>query len=107
MISFHFSYQRTGSPLESLPAKGRHHAFADTNYLRRVIAHLESARKERGMSLGELTQLAGLRRGVISRAERHGVVPTTLEFKAWARALEISWEDVWRASFPSQTRQGC
>lgn len=80
----------------------RPHAFADVVYLQRVIAYLESVRKERGIGLELLTRRAGLRKGVISRAEMRGEVPALLEFKAWVRALELPWEEVWSASFPAE-----
>lgn len=81
------------------------HPFADIHYLQGVISHLASARKGRGIGVGELTQRAGLRKGTIRHAERNGVVPKTSEFKAWANALEFSWEEVWSATFPAGTHQ--
>lgn len=105
MVSSSFNFQPPFSRLKAPPVTRQRHAFADIHYLRGVISHLESTRKGRGMGVGELTQLAGLRKGTISHAERHGVVPKTMEFKAWAKALELSWEEVWSATFPSVTHQ--
>ena len=105
MVFYQPAHLPTLSGFETVSTTRQNHAFADANYLSRVIAHLKSARLGRGLSLGELARRAGLRNGIIIRAERDGVVPRTLEFKAWALALEISWEDVWSASFPQKAQR--
>ncbi|MES2439309.1 MAG: helix-turn-helix transcriptional regulator [Verrucomicrobiota bacterium] len=109
MISLSFCPHRPSSLLEAFSesarlarvSPARQRAFADAHYLRRVITCLETVRKERGIGLEELTRQAGLRKGVISRAERLGVIPGVLEFKAWSRALGLPWEEVWSMSFPT------
>lgn len=101
MISSVINYHAPFASIKAPPTSIQLHAFADVHYLRGIISHLESARKRKGIRVGELTQLAGLRKGIIRHAERNGVIPKTKEFRAWANALELSWEQVWSASFPT------
>lgn len=75
-------------------------SYADQGYLLRVISYLKRARKSQGLTLKEVTRRAGIRKGLISRAEREGFVPKTSEFKAWATALGLSWERVWSHTLP-------
>ena len=89
----------------------RQHEFADASYLRRVIANLEAIRKQQRVGLQEATRRAGLRKGVIGQAVKHGVIPPVREFKAWSRALGIPWEELCSTSFPTRKSeilsQGC
>jgi len=73
---------------------------SDHGYILRVISYLKWARKQQGLSLKEVTRRAGIRKGLINRAEREGFIPRTSEFKAWARALDLSWERVWTQALP-------
>lgn len=80
------------------------HPFADANYFQRVIGLLHSARRRKGVSLQQLAALSGLRKNVIIRAEKEGIVPTCGEFKAWTQALGISWDQLWSMGFPLEGR---
>jgi hypothetical protein len=75
-------------------------SFEDSAYLDQVIHHLKRTRLQQGVSLAKLTKKAGLKRGIIERAERNGNFPSTRHFKAWSKALGLVWEDVWTAALP-------
>jgi ribosome-binding protein aMBF1 (putative translation factor) len=77
-------------------------SYADHGYILRVIAYLKRERINQGLSLKTLTTRAGIRKGLINRAEREGFIPKTSEFKAWATALGLSWERVWSLTFPKR-----
>lgn len=76
------------------------HPFADRCYLQQVINHLAAVRREKRLGLRELARRAGLKMTTVSRAEREGMVPATRDFRAWAQALGLSWEQVWTFSLP-------
>ena len=76
------------------------HGFSDSRYLRQVISLLRRERKRNEIGIKELTARAKLRDGVILRAEKHGIVPSCREFRAWAKSLGIPWEKVWTLAFP-------
>jgi limonene-1,2-epoxide hydrolase len=82
---------------------GDRRTYADSFYIQRVISYLKSVRKARKLSQQELARRSGLRVSVIRRAEREGRVPKTREFKAWAKALGLSWEQVWSACLPGKS----
>lgn len=73
---------------------------SDLGYILRVISYLKRVRKNQGLSLKEVTRRAGVRKGLINRAEREGFIPRTSEFRAWAEALGLSWERVWSQALP-------
>jgi ribosome-binding protein aMBF1 (putative translation factor) len=77
--------------------------FEDTAYLHQVILFLKQTRQRQGLSLAKLTKKAGLKRGVIERAERNSRFPTTREFKDWSKALGLVWENVWTAALPQRS----
>jgi lambda repressor-like predicted transcriptional regulator len=76
------------------------HPFADGRYLVRVISYLREVRKERGITLRELSSQCGVKLKILSEAERENVIPPSREFKAWANALDVSWEQLWSWNFP-------
>jgi hypothetical protein len=43
---------------------------------------------------------AGIRQFVIARAEELGITPPVSQFKAWSKALGLSWNRVWADSLP-------
>ncbi len=77
------------------------HPFADGCYILRVIAYLRKARKQQGLGIREITQKSGVKKGMISKAEKQGCIPSCREFKAWTQALGVSWEHLWSRNFPS------
>ncbi len=83
-------------PGQSLP-------FADSHYLLRVIGHLKRKRIEQGLSLHALALRARIKRSVIVHAEQRGNVLNSRDFKAWAAALGLSWDQVWSDCFPESS----
>lgn len=98
--------QNSPTPSHSRFREGRSFAprpsssYADHGYILRVISHLKRERLKQGLSLKEVTLRSGIRKGLINRAERVGFIPKTSEFKAWAAALDLSWEQVWSQTLP-------
>lgn len=52
------------------------------------------------MTLRELSFQSGVKLKILSKAERESVIPPSREFKAWANALNVSWEQLWSWNFP-------
>ena len=86
-------------PLHSLrftsPTNRPSQAFSDSTYLLNIIAYLKRARKNQTLSLDKVSRKAQVKKGVIDRAERCGIIPSSRDFKAWCAALGFTWEDVW------------
>lgn len=57
--------------------------------------HLKQVRKQKHMSIRQLSRQARLDYHVVYRAERAGVIPTCQDFKAWVAALGLSWDRIW------------
>ncbi|RYD21567.1 MAG: XRE family transcriptional regulator [Verrucomicrobiaceae bacterium] len=74
--------------------------FADTHYLHNVIGCLTEARREKQIGVREVARRARLKEATISKAEQGAVIPRSHEFRAWSRALGLSWEQVWTLSLP-------
>ena len=74
--------------------------FADCHYLLQVIGHLKQQRIEQGVSLHALALRARIKRSEIVHAEQRGNVLNSRDFKAWAAALGLSWDQVWSDCFP-------
>ncbi|MEO7098377.1 MAG: hypothetical protein ABI162_03370 [Luteolibacter sp.] len=77
------------------PSSRPSQAFSDSTYLLNIIAFLKRERNNQALSLDAVTRKARMKKGVIDRAERCGIIPTTRDFKAWCAALGLTWEDVW------------
>jgi transcriptional regulator with XRE-family HTH domain len=69
--------------------------YHDTTCLQRLVAHLTLLRKQQKLSAAEVSRCANLNRGLVTRAEKLSLSPTSSEFKAWCGALGHSWESVW------------
>jgi ribosome-binding protein aMBF1 (putative translation factor) len=74
--------------------------FTDSVYLSRVVAHLKQARQLQGLDVQYVAKRAGIRQFVIARAEELGITPPVSQFKAWSKALGLSWNRVWADSLP-------
>lgn len=82
-------------------SRGRVRDFSDRVYVQHLIRHLRDTRKEQGIGIAKVAKRAGLKRGIIERAEMGCFVPTTRDFKAWSGALGMRWCDVWSAVMPT------
>lgn len=82
-------------------------SFADNHYLNCVIRFLAQARADKHLNHHEVAKRATIRRSVIIRAERDGVIPRTAEFKAWASALGYTWENLWTLNLPKSEMIEC
>jgi len=106
MISLEFSPANASStPLspasvrQQQAAKGSH-SFSDSHYLRQIIRVLRNERKRRGLDVRQLAARAKLKEGVITKAENNGMVPSSREFRNWAKSLGLQWEQLWTLAFP-------
>jgi ribosome-binding protein aMBF1 (putative translation factor) len=78
-------------------------SYADHWYIMRVILYLERMRKARKMSRRDLARRSGLSMSLIRRAEQGVSIPKSKDFKAWAEALGLSWEQVWSECLPKKS----
>lgn len=78
-------------------------SYADHLYIMRVILYLERLRKSRKMSRRDLARRSGLSMNLIRRAEKGVSIPKSKDFKAWAEALGLSWEQVWSECLPKKS----
>lgn len=72
----------------------------DREYIDRVISYLSGVRKQQRLGVREVAARAGIRETIIIRAEHRRAIPDSKAFKAWAGALGLSWEQVWKLTFP-------
>lgn len=92
-------FQEIQTPTISTPVQVER-LSPDRQYIDRVISHLNRVRKQQRLGVRAVAARAGLRGIVISRAERRRFIPDSKSFKAWAGALGLSWEQVWRHTSP-------
>jgi len=74
------------------------HPFHDRHCLSLVVSHLREIRQARGVSLREVSRRARVAEEVLDLAENGERIPNVRTFKAWCRALHLSWEQVWMDS---------
>lgn len=76
------------------------HTFRDHDYLRNMVGCLAETRRERRIGIREVARRSRLKEDTISKAEKGAIIPRSHEFRAWADALGLSWEQVWTLSLP-------
>jgi ribosome-binding protein aMBF1 (putative translation factor) len=72
--------------------------FKDLHCLSLVVTRLRDVRQRRGISLREVSRRAHVDEDFIDLAENGRMMPDSRIFKAWCRALNLSWDQVWRDS---------
>ena len=70
-------------------------SFKDRHCLSLVVARLRDIRQARGLSLREVSRRVRVAEELLDMAENGKQVPNSRIFKAWCRALHLSWEQVW------------
>jgi DNA-binding XRE family transcriptional regulator len=69
--------------------------YKDRHCLSLVVARLRDIRQARGVSLREVSRRAHVAEDVLDLAESGKRIPSSRTFKAWCRALHLSWDQVW------------
>jgi ribosome-binding protein aMBF1 (putative translation factor) len=72
--------------------------FKDLHCLSLIVTRLRDIRQMRGISLREISRRAQVGEDVIDLAESGKMMPNSRTFKAWCRALNLSWDQIWRDS---------
>jgi hypothetical protein len=91
-------FQENQNPRSPTSSQGER-LSPDRQYIDRVISHLNRVRKQQKLGVRAVAARAGICGTVISRAERRRFIPDSKSFKAWAGALGLSWEQVWKHTF--------
>ena len=85
------------SPGSSLP-DGVPSGDPDLDVLLKIVDILRETRRQKDLTLRDLTGIMGINFAHLSRAERGLTQPGLVVLLRWCRALDLRFGDVWRQS---------
>lgn len=86
-------------------SSGSKNEFHDGAYLNAVVGYLKKSRIQQSVELSQLATSRHLNPSLLEHAERGNLIPNVRQLKAWAKALGLSWEQLWTEALPRNEMQ--